>query len=660
MYSANQAAEPIVASDEELERHIASLSPVLLALSAVHMSGSMDILRSGVRPAPPIGATDVSGSLSAEDAATLRAKALEIIRAYRDDPQAQPWRPGDEDLREMMNFILGFEIPGAYVPMIREDMAYDAVDSRAFAWNEEPPAGARDASHTIIIGGGMSGMLMGLRLKQAGLPFTILEKNDGVGGTWFENRYPGLRVDVPSYSYSFSFIQDHRWSHLYSFQKDLLAYFGKCLERFGIADHVRYGVEVIGADWKEHDKCWDVAVRTSDGNEEALRSRSLVSACGFFNKPFIPEFEGRDSFAGEQWHSARFRNDVDLAGKRVAIIGNAATALQMIPPVAEKAAHLSVFQRSPSWTSVNPEYDRPISDSEQWAIANLPYFSGWLRVGMSNWPLDLRPDHMQIDPEWPQDGQTVSAPNAAARERFVAGYEEHLAGRPDLIDKLVPNYPLFVKRPTISNGDFFRAIQRDNVSLVTDSIQRITPRGIVDSSGTEHELDVIIYATGFRVQEYLAPMTIRGRGGEELNAFWQDRPGGFLGITVPHFPNFYMMYGPGTNLGYNGNLIYNSELQARYIAHCMRMMVERGLDAVEVTEEAFEGYMERTEDRLGKFVWSSGLGTTYFRNAAGRVTTNSPWSLLDMWSWTREPDPADYVGATGSGNAHVSAEAEAG
>ncbi|MCX7864229.1 MAG: NAD(P)/FAD-dependent oxidoreductase [Novosphingobium sp.] len=641
--SANQASKPITESDEELASLFEEASPLVLALSAVHMSGSLDIIRNGPKTSLPTYNGDIYGSLSKEDAAALRARALEITKAWRDAGHPEPYRPNEDELHEMLCFLLGFDLPRAYLPMIREDMAFDAIDARAFQWTRKVDEAAKQAHPVAIIGAGMSGMLIGLRLKQAGIPFTILERHNSVGGTWFENRYPGLRVDVPSHSYSFSFIQDHRWSHLYAYQPELLEYFRMCRDRFGIADRIRYGVTVRSAQWNEAQNRWEVAIETADGKREIIEARSLVSACGFFNKTHTPAFEGRERFRGVQFHSGEWRDDVSLAGKRVAIIGNAATTLQMVPPVSEIASQLTIYQRSPSWTSVNPDYDRPIYNGEQWAIEHLPYFAGWMRAAVFNWSLDLPPYHMMIDPDWPQDGLSVSAANDAVRRRQTEQYERWLEGRPDLLEKLLPKYPPFVKRPTVSHGNFFEAVKRPNVEIVTDSITRLTERGIVDASGTERAFDIIIYATGYKVQEYISPIRIYGRGGIEINAYWQDRPGGYLGVVVPHFPNFYMMYGPGTNLGYNGNLIFNSELQARYIAYCIRLAIETGRDALEVREDVYRDYMNRSAEKLKQFVWSSKFGTTYFRNSAGHVTTNSPWSMLEMWTWLKEPDPDDFV-----------------
>ena len=642
MSSANQAHLAITETGEEIARIIENVSPLVLALCAVHMSGSLDIIRMGIKPKPPAFNGDMSGSLSDADAARLRRRALEIILAYRSAPAGHLYTPSDDELHEMICFLMGLELPGDYVPVIREDMALDAEDPRAFKWRREVEQARKERFPVAIVGAGMSGMLMALRLKQAGIPFTIYEKNKDIGGTWYENKYPGLRVDVPSHSYSFSFMQDHRWKYLYSFQNEILEYFKKCYDAIDISNSVRFGVEVTGASWNEVDQCWDIDLLETDGTRSTARAKALVSATGFFNRPSIPDFKGASLFKGRQFHSARWPDDVTLQGKRVAIIGNAATTLQMVPPIAEIAEKLTVFQRSPSWTFVNPEYGRELRDEEQWALTHIPFFAGWMRTGVFNWTLDLSPDQMMIDPQWPQDGKSTSAANEEARVRMTATYIDYLGDRPDLLEKLLPTYPPYAKRPTISNGNFFQAVKRDNVEIVTEAIDHFTETGIVDASGRSHDFDVIIYATGYKVQDYLEPMVLHGRGGLEIRDFWQERPGGFLGIAVPHFPNFFMMYGPGTNLGYNGNLIFHSEMQARFIAYAIREAIENKKESIEVRAESYSKYIERVAEKLKKFVWSTDYTTNYYRNSSGYVTTNSPWSLLDMWNWTREPNPADF------------------
>ena len=639
---ANQAALPITESDDALAALVAEMSPVALAASVVHMTGSLASVRGAIRPKTPGFNGDVSGQLPAEDMATLRTQGLAAIKRWRDAGRPPPYEPTRAELHEMINFVTGMELPQAYVPMVLEDMAYEAEDPRAFRWDRDVGDERKADYPVLVIGAGMSGLLMGLRLREAGLPFTIVEKNESAGGTWFENQYPGLRVDVPSHAYSFSFTQDHTWPNLYSKQDELLRYFRMCVDRFGLQDRIRYGLEVAEARWDDEAAHWSVDLVAADGRRETVTAKVVVSAVGFLNRPKMPAFKGMGDFEGEQFHSSRWPHDLDLKGKRVVIIGSAATALQAIPPIAEEAGHLTIFQRSAGWTRVSAQYTREITAGEQWAIEHVPYYSGWMRATVFNWPIDFRPGIMQVDPAWPQSRQSVSEMNEMIRQLLLKQMAEHLGDRPDLLAKMTPDYPPFVKRPTVSNGNFFRALKRPNVELVTDAVDRVAASGVVDATGRRHEADVIIYATGFQVQKFLTPMVIEGRGGIALNDFWQDRPGGYLGIVVPNFPNFFIMYGPGTNLGYNGNLIFNSELQARYIAGCLRLIVENGYESIEVRDEVFEDYMDRTGRELLKFVWSTDYGTTYFRNDKGRVTTNSPWSLFDMWTWTGTVDPAHF------------------
>jgi 4-hydroxyacetophenone monooxygenase len=640
---ANQATRQITESDAELSEILKGVSPVVLALSAVHMSGSLDIIRSGVKTRPPAHHADQSGSLSSQDATNLLERALQIIVGWRNAHQPTPYVPTRSKLHEMINFLFGRDIPSAYMPLVLEDMAFDGEDARVFQWKREVSEASKQSHPVVIVGAGMSGILMGYRLKQAGIPFTIIEKNDSVGGTWYENQYPGLRVDVPSHAYSFSFRQSHRWPNLYSKQAELLAYFRKCAEDFGVLPHVRFRCEVSAAEWVESESMWRIDLTNQNGSRETMKARSLVSAVGFLNRPQVPSFPGFDQYKGIAFHSARWRQDVSLVGKRVIVIGNAATGVQSIPEIAEVAEHLTVFQRSPGWSLIIPEYHRPIRASEQWAIEHLPYYAGWMRALLFNWCQDLSPEWMMVEPDWPQDGRSVSRVNEMMRQLMMGDMQRIMSDRPDLLAKVAPTYPPFVKRPTLQTGNFYETLKRDNVDLVTEPIESFTPAGIRDRAGIVHEADVIIFATGFQVQKFLTPMVIKGSGDIELNEFWQDRPGGYLGIVVPQFPNFYMMYGPGTNLGYGGNLIYNSEMQSQYIAGCIRMAMENSWKRLEIREPVFEDYMGRTARKLEQFVWSTPYGTTYFRNSKGKVTTNSPWSLFEMWNWHREPDAQQFL-----------------
>lgn len=640
-------------TDAEIASAVAEAGLIPLALASVHMTGRLDILRSLPPTQRPQFSGDATGSVPADQAAQIRAAVVQAIREWRDAGCPRAYRPTEAELREMIDVMAGKALDPRYAPLLAEELGMEG-DARAFAWDHAPSGEAKARFPVLIIGAGLSGIVMGHRLQQAGVPFTIVEKNSGPGGTWFENRYPGARVDVPSHCYSFSFLRRQRWPELFSAAPVLRAYFDDCLDLLQLRPHVRFGVEALGARWDEAQRAWQVELKSAAGGE-TVQARAVVSAVGQLNRPLIPEIPGAETYKGVATHTSRWPDDLDVTDKKVAVIGTAATALQLVPELAAKAASLTVFQRSPTWVFVHPEYRRAIRPGEQWAIDHLPGYADWYRVLLYNWAADGAADTMKIDPDWKQDG-SVSAANAQYRERLTKSILEAIGGDPELAAKVVPSYPPGVKRPNLGDGGFYRALTQANVELNTDGVARFTETGLVDGADREHEFDVVVYATGFRALEYLAPMEVAGRDGESLRDFWQDDPGAYLGITVPGFPNFFLMYGPGTNLGYNGNLFFNAECQARYICGCLRWMLQDGLDAIEVRREVYDDYARRMDEALRGFTWSHGGASSWYKNKAGKVVANSPWPLVDYWEWTRAPDPADFRTASAAVDARRARE----
>jgi 4-hydroxyacetophenone monooxygenase len=628
------------ATDAEISQAVAQAGLLPLVMSAVHMTGRLDLLRSLPPTLRPQFSGDASGSVPADQATQIRAGVVEAIRQWRDAGSPRPYRPSEAELREMIDVLAGKALDPRYAPLLAEELGMEG-DARTFHWDRPPPPEAKARFPVLIIGAGLSGIVMGHRLQQAGIPFVIIDKNLGAGGTWFENRYPGARVDVPSHCYSFSFLRRQQWPELFSPGPVLRGYFDSCLDLLGLRPHVRFGVEALGARWDEAARGWQVDLNSAAG-AETIQVRAVVSAVGQLNRPLIPEIPDAEAYKGVRTHTSRWPEDLDVTGKKVAVIGTAATALQLVPELAAKAGALTVFQRSPTWVFVHPDYRRAISPGEQWAIDHLPGYADWYRVLLYNWAADGAADTLKIDPDWKEEG-SVSAANAQYRERLTKSILQAIGGDPELAAKVVPTYPPGVKRPNLGDGGFYRALTQDNVDLNTDGVARFTQSGVVDGAGREHDFDVVVYATGFRALEYLAPMEVHGRDGENLRDFWQDDPGAYLGITVPGFPNFFLMYGPGTNLGYNGNLFFNAECQARYISGCLRWMLQDGLDAVEVRREVYDDYARRMDEALKGYTWSHAGASSWYKNKAGKVVANSPWPLVDYWEWTRAPNPADFV-----------------
>jgi 4-hydroxyacetophenone monooxygenase len=640
------AGEPITDDDEAIAAALADVSVPTLLVSMVHVTGDPSWIRGPLRPAG-IYLNEVQGFMAPEDQATARAQAHATLCDWRDRGCPLPPPPSPELVQEMMDFLVVDHVPTEYVPLLLEELELDGVDQRDPAWVAQVPPEAKAELPVVIIGAGMSGLLAGIRLAHAGIPFTIVEKNPGVGGTWWENRYPGCRVDVGNHFYCYSFAPQDDWTEFFARQPELQAYFDRCAHDFGVIDHIRFDTEVTGARWDEAAGRWRVAVRGPDGDEE-LEAAVLISAVGQLNRPKQPDIEGRDTFAGVAMHSARWQDGTDLAGKRVAVIGTGASAFQIVPTIAAEVAHLSVFQRSAPWMFPNPHYHDPVGPGVQWALRHLPYYGRWYRF-LIFWPAcDGGLPAMRVDPDWPHQDRAVSEINDAAREFFTQWMADQVGDDADLLAKVVPDYVCLGKRTLQDNGSWLGALTQDHVNLVTDPIRRITPTGVVttaeDGTETEHPVDVIVYATGFHANRYLWPMEIVGRNGVVLGDQWGDRPTAHLGITVPNFPNLFCLYGPGTNLASGGSLIFHSECQVRYVMGCLGALLRQGGGTLEVRQDAHDAYNERLQAELDTMVWSHpSIRSSWYRNDEGRIYVLSPWRLVDYWSWTREPDPADFT-----------------
>jgi 4-hydroxyacetophenone monooxygenase len=470
----------------------------------------------------------------------------------------------------------------------------------------------------------------------------VVEKNPTVGGTWWENRYPGCRVDVANHFYCYSFEPSHDWSEFFSQRDELQAYFERTTDRHGLRARIRFETEVVGARWDEAAARWQVRLRTQDGREETLAANAIVSAVGQLNRPRLPDLPGRERFRGASFHSAQWDASQDLRGKRVAVIGTGASAFQLVPEVAKQAAQLTVFQRSAPWMIPNPVYHARVGEGKKWLLRHVPAYARWYRF-LLFWPgSDGLLPSLVIDPSWPHPERSVNALNEEQRKGLTAWYAAQLEGRPDLLAKVVPDYPPFGKRILQDDGTWLAALRRENVELVTAGIREITEDAVVDEEGRAHPADVIVYATGFHANRFLWPMEIVGRGGRLLSERFGEEPRAYLGITVPGFPNLFCLYGPATNLAHAGSIIFHSECQVRYAMGCVKALVENGWRALDCREDVHDAFNARLDAALAKLVWSHPGMNSWYKNRRGKVTTTSPWRLVDYWRWTREPDLADY------------------
>ena len=572
-----------------------------------------------------------------------RELAVEGLRRLQPSGAGAASSPDDALVPSLIDWLTGADLDDGYRRMLAEELAVtgDLRIPEPIPAGDWPPASASD--HAVaVIGAGMSGILAAHRLEQAGIDCVVLDKNSDVGGTWLENTYPGCRVDVFNHVYSYSGEQRPDWPEYHSSQPVLLDYFRDCAQRWGIRDRIRFDARVESLAWDDDACHWRIRLDTPAGAEE-LTAGAVVSAVGQLNRPLIPDIAGAESFAGEQFHSSAWRHDIDWQGLRVAAIGTGASALQFIPHLAETAAHVTVFQRTPPWLIPRPVYHEPLADGLLRLFKLVPGYAHWFRLRQFWCTHEGTVGTMRRDPAW--DGpleQAVSPLNDETRRRLTRYLEHQFGDRPDLLAKVVPNYPVGAKRVVLDNGIWARTLKRPNVELVSDPVARIEPGGLRGSDGRLHPADVIVYSTGFRASEFLTPMRVTGRGGADLHEAWDGDARAYNGVCVPGFPNLFCIYGPNTNIVINGSIIYFSECGAHYVVECLRLLAERGAAAMDCRPAAYEGYAARMDEHNSQMAWGISPVNSWYKSPSGGVAQNWPLPLIDYWRQTRRPDPVDF------------------
>lgn len=641
MRNVNDVIKPVVESDAEIAAMLQHASIPTLMMSMVHMSGDASILDGTIRPGLAM-LSEVQGYMSEEDKAAVRQQALEVIARYRDGGCELPPPPSPETIQRMMAFIVGEEkIDDIYLGMMQEEMALSGRDDRDVEISPEALVKRGDDFHVVVAGGGMSGILIGVRLAQSGIPFTILEKNPDVGGTWYENHYPGCRVDIANHLYSYSFEPGYEWPKFFAEREHLLRYFQRIAKKHGVSERIRFNSEIVSAVYDEDGGKWLVEY-DCDGEKKELSGDVFVSAVGQLNRPKIPQVKGLDAFEGRQCHSAQWDSSLDFAGKNVALVGSGASAFQLAPELAKLDCQLKVFQRTAPWMLPNPQYHDAIAEGKQWCLTHLPFYQRWYRF-LLFWPgADGSYPTIHIDPDWEDNGLSINAANKMLRDMLTAYIQEQIQSSPELEAHVVPPYPPMATRMLQDNGSWLGALQRDNVELVPSGVAELTPQGIISEAGDHYDADIIVWATGFHATRFLWPMKVIGKGGVALSDRWGDEPKTYLGITTPEFPNMFCLYGPGTNLAHGGSIIFHSECQVRYVMSAIKLLLEKDLRSLECKPEVCDEYHQKLTRLLETTVWSCPGVSSWYRNKEGRVVTTSPWLLADYWKWTRELNIADY------------------
>ena len=486
-----------------------------------------------------------------------------------------------------------------------------------------PQTASRPRRRIAIIGAGFSGICVGIHLRKSALyDFVIFEKAESLGGTWRDNSYPGAVCDVPSISYSYSFAMKLDWSRKWSPQSEILDYIEDCARKYDVYDQIEFGTEITHAEFDTERSVWVLTTNQGEVEEADI----LITGTGQLNRPMIPDIPGLEDFEGPQFHSARWDHDVDLDRKRIAVIGSAASAVQLVPEIAREASRVSVLQRTPNW--ILPMGNRSYSEDEIRRWKKNP----WLARLYRWWT------YLSFEARWPLFRGNRFLQKSA--EKFVHRYLEEAIRDPMLRKALTPDYPLGSRR-LLASDHFLPALNRENVDLVTDKIDHIDARNVVTASGQKIPADVLVLATGFRSTEFLAPMEIVGRGGKRLADAWHHGAEAYLGLTVPNFPNFFMMYGPNTNLGHN-SIIFMIECQTAYIMDCLRQMDEENLRSLDLKPEVMQRFNAKIQGELENTVFAQ-AERSWYKTAAGKITNNWSTTTIRYWLQTRRINLADYT-----------------
>ena len=572
------------------------------------------------------------------DVAVIHAKAADFLKSYRDSGAGEiSFGPADR-LRESLSLSVGAEVPAGELDLWLEALAVDPW-SRGFAWRGGAAPERASEFSVVVIGAGIGGLNAAVHLKRAKIPFTVLEKNPGIGGTWWENRYPGARVDSPSRVYTHVYGSSYVHPYPYCPQEENAKYIDWVADTFEVRGDVQLEREVKSLTWDDERQSWEVIAKGPSGYC-SYKANAVISAVGLFSRLNLPQFEGIDDFEGLSFHTARWPADLDLTGKRVAVVGTGCTGYQVIPEVAKVAAHTFVVQRSPNWVFDTPGYLAPYPEELLWLDRNFPYLKNFLRF-QTAWR--LRPDValavFAVDPHF-RDEHAVSALNHKIREQRLEFLRSKFMDRPDLIAKMTPVAPPMSARPVNVDPDdsICDSLLRDDVTLVTEGIQRVTNDSIELSGGSSHQVDVIVFATGFRANDFLWPMEVRGKGGRRIEDLWaKDGARAYLGTMLPGFPNFFMIYGPNTNQIAGLQVTDMEELVTRFILESIGGLIELRKRSVDVDESAYWRYNAEVDEAERLRTYMDPRAHNYYRNGHGRSAANGPIDTRILWNWFRNP-----------------------
>lgn len=637
--------ERIDVSDEFLSQAVEDADlPALLATLAM-ITGDTSLIATDLKPPSPPMVTVIApqGGMTPEAQEKAKRLAVAALIRFRDEEHLFQGKPPAALLDACVRYLVSADLE-EYRPLLTHELGI-SQDLGAPGWTLDEVAPS-SRFRVAVIGAGVSGIAAAYRLQQANVDFSVYEKNEEVGGVWWENRYPGCRLDTPNFAYSLSFAQKPDWPQQFSRQPEIHAYLATVAESSGVRRRISFGCEVQAMRFDEERATWTLTVRDRLGTVSQKEFNAVITAVGILNRPSIPDFTGLSSFRGRIVHSADWPTDLDLAGKRVALVGTGASAFQIGPSIAGEVAHLSVFQRNPPWMLPTPTYHDDIKPGMQWLLRHVPFYGRWFRFWQFWIAVEGRLPLTEVEDDWDHP-ISVGRKNEELRQGCLNWLATQYHDRPDLLAKMTPNYPPAAKRMLRDNGVWAAMLKKPHVELNTTAIERITAGGIETQDGVQHEFDVIIFATGFKASDFLSPMRITGRNGRELHRdCWAGDCRAYLGITVPGFPNLFMTGGPNTAVVINGSAIFSSECQVEYTMRAIRHLLASGHAALNCKEQPFASYNAWVDAGNLKRAWGASRTTSWYKNSSGRASQTWPYGLLDYWNITARfvPDDYEYVG----------------
>lgn len=655
--STNSQAEK---THEDLRKSVEVANIPVLLMILHQFTGDPKWLEAPYRPAPQRGLDDNDdGGLSPSIQNEIREAAVLALARLNAGERPQIAVPSEERVLIMMSALLGEEIPNKYGRMMREELARFAAEPLDEYMELVDEA---DEHNAIVIGMSLAGIVAAKHLEEAGLDYVILERNTSHGGSWLVNKYPGAGVDTPSHLYSFSF-RNNDWKHHFVLRDEIVEYFGETIKELKIAARVQFDTQVVSLTWLNEDKLWQVETRKADGSKVILRARIVISAVGIFGQPKIPDLPGLAQFGGTQFHPADWPEQLDLSGKRVVVVGTGASAMQLVPAIADKVGHLTILQRSPQWIAPFEKFGAEISVGARYLLSEFPLYRAWYWVRLF-WQFgDKVLTGLRSDPDWTHPDLAMNARNMAHRRLFERYVREQVGDRTDLLEKVIPDYPPYGKRMLLDNG-WFQALRKSNVDLITQGVSAVEPTGVITQSGEHIPADVIVWSTGYEATRFLSSFDVIGRGGVKLRDAWgDDNPTTYLGVATPGFPNLFMLGGPHSFPG-AGSFMFFMELQMRYVRRLIGEMISAGGLSIEPRLEPTADYNAEVDELHSKMVWTHPRVESYFRNSTGRVCVIMPFLNVEYWNKLRDVELSDFkieVGGRGAtSNANTSTTTSAG